>query len=77
MKKNIKSLTIRLRCQLTLADIAKLMGISRQALHHHIKDENTCKLSNALKLEEITGIKHQFFLYPMPIAAQFLSEENQ
>jgi hypothetical protein len=53
------------------------MGISRQALHHHIKDENTCKLSNALKLEEITGIKHQFFLYPMPIAAQFLSEENQ
>lgn len=76
MKKNIKYLMIRLKCNITLPDIARLMGISRQALYRHLKDDNSCKLPTALKLEEITGIKHQFFLYPTPIALQFLSEDN-
>ena len=56
MKKNIKYLMIRLKCNITLPDIARLMGISRQALYRHLKDDNSCKLPTALKLEEITGI---------------------
>jgi hypothetical protein len=48
---------------------------SRVQVYMCIKDEG-CSMKNAMKLEKATGISHQFFLYPLPTALQFLPKQD-
>lgn len=60
----------------TVADLALKLGVTRQCMYNYLDDEYSCKLSIARKLEAITGISHQFFMYPVPTALQFLPGAN-
>jgi hypothetical protein len=49
------------------------MDLTVQQIYKYLDDEKSCKLSTAEKLERATnGISHQFFMYPVPTALQFL-----
>jgi plasmid maintenance system antidote protein VapI len=52
------------------------MGVTRQMIYRHLEDQNTCTMKVALKLQDATGISHQFFMYPVPTALQFSGANN-
>jgi plasmid maintenance system antidote protein VapI len=45
-------------------------------IYRHLEDQNTCTMKVALKLQDATGISHQFFMYPVPTALQFSGANN-
>jgi hypothetical protein len=49
---------------LSVSEIALKMGVSIQIM------------KVALKLQDATGISHQFFMYPVPTALQFSGANN-
>lgn len=61
---------------LSISEIALKMGVTRQMIYRHLEDQNTCTMKVALKLQDATGISHQFFMYPVPTALQFSGANN-
>jgi hypothetical protein len=76
MKVNLKLNRVKEITGLTIVQIAEKMNVkSRVQVYMCIKDEG-CSMKNAMKLEKATGISHQFFLYPLPTALQFLPKQD-
>jgi hypothetical protein len=68
---NKKSLKLQEVTGLTIPQIAKLADYTSQNVNLFLKDESTPTMKFALKLEQATGVNHQFFLYPYPLCLQF------
>ena len=61
---------------LSISEIALKMGVTRQMIYRHLEDQNTCTMKVALKLQDATGISHQFFLYDQPLCFQFANKKG-
>jgi plasmid maintenance system antidote protein VapI len=68
---NKKSLKLQEITGLTIPQIAKIADYTSQNVNLFLKDESTPTMKFALKLEQATGVNHQFFLYPYPLCLQF------
>lgn len=76
MKVNLKLNRVKEATGLTIVQIAEKMNVkSRIQVYQMIKEEG-CSMKNAMRLERATGISHQFFLYPLPTALQFLPKQD-
>lgn len=59
--------------QKSIAEIAHEAGMQRQNLGQQLKSPcPTLKFS--LRMQEVTGVNHQFFLYPYPLCLQFATK---
>lgn len=77
-KSQIKINKIRMHSGLTVKEIAQRMDLTVQQVYKYLDDEKSCKLATAEKLERATnGISHQFFMYPVPTALQFLPKRQE
>ena len=72
----VKLSKIRQHTGLTVLQIAQKLNESKTNIYNNLRDDKCCKMNVALNLESATGISHQFFLYPVPTALQFLPGAN-
>jgi|LauGreDrversion4_2_1035121.scaffolds.fasta_scaffold818261_2 plasmid maintenance system antidote protein VapI len=72
----VKISKIRQHTGLTVLQIAQRLNESKANVYNNLRDHKCCKMNVALNLESATGISHQFFLYAVPTALQFLPGAN-
>jgi plasmid maintenance system antidote protein VapI len=68
---NKKSLKLQEVTGLSINQIAKKLNCTVQNINKQIKEDSMVSTRVALKLEQATGVNHQFFLYPYPLCLQF------
>jgi hypothetical protein len=72
-KTNPKAIKLSELTQKSIAEIALEAGMTRQNLSQHLALP-VPSLKFALKMEDCTGINHQFFLYAYPLCLQFATK---
>jgi plasmid maintenance system antidote protein VapI len=68
---NKKSLKLQEITGLTIPQIAKLSDYTPHNIRKYVNDHSMASTKFALKLEQTTGVNHQFFLYTYPLCLQF------